>query len=246
VDDEVRVVEIERTGEVAASGGRNGEVAVAGVFEAVDGAEFPAGGGDVADFAPGGIREVVHRAFGEAVGDGEDLLEFEAGGFGERREIGAELVFGDGRFVELAEDDGLDAGLLGGFAEKPGAVEALFAEVEVADDAAAGHVSKMGCEVREVGFLGKFREFAVFIAVGAEEGLFEGEAGGAVGQGAVAHVGVAVVEAGDDDEGAGVELRDGGVEFDGGDGVLNPGEATRAVRHEVGAVEDDAVAEFGH
>ena len=174
------------------------------------------------------------------------MLVLVAGGFGERREVGAELVFGDGGFVELAEDDGLDAGLLGGFAEEAGALEALFAEVEVADDAAAGHVSKMGGEVREVGFLGEFRELAVFIAVGAEEGLFEGEAGGAVGEGAVAHVGVAVVEAGDDDEGAGVELGAGFAEFDCGDRVVNPGEAAGAVRHEVGAVEDDAVAEFGH
>jgi hypothetical protein len=76
--------------------------------------------------------------------------------------------------------------------------------------------------------------------------LFEGEAGDAIGEGTVADVGVAVVEAGNDDEGACVELGDGCVEFDGGDGVLNPGEAARAVWHEVGAVKNDAVAEFGH
>lgn len=96
VDDEVWVVEFECVDEVVVFGGCDGEIVVVGVFEVVDGVEFLVGRGDFVDFVLGGVCEVVYCVFGEVVGDGEDLFEFEVGGFGKWGEVGVELVFGDG------------------------------------------------------------------------------------------------------------------------------------------------------
>ena len=214
VDDDLRVVEVEGADEVAEAGAGEGDIAVAGVFEAVDGAEFAEAGGELTDLAPGGIGEVVHGALGKAVGESEDRGKFGEVGGGERGGVGGESGGVKGHAVELAEDDGLDAGGGGGGTAEAGAVRALLAEVEVADGAGGRHVAEVGGDAGEVLGGVEFGEFAVFVAGGAEKTLFEGEAGGAVGQGAVAHVGVAVVEPGDDDDGTVIDGGGGGTEVD--------------------------------
>ena len=246
VDDDVRIVELDGAYEVATTGGGEREVAVAGVFQAVDGAELASGVGEGADLDPGGVGEIVHRALGKAVGEGEDLFELGAvfGGEDVAGAVGAELGLGEGDAVELAQDHGLNAGGGGGGAQQLGAVGPLLAKIEVGDGAGAGHVAQMSLDVGQVRLAGELGEFAVFVAGGAKKALLQREAGGAIRQGGVAHVGVAVVETGDDDERALLERNDRLDTIGGGDGVARPGETRAAERSQFGTEEDDAIGEL--
>ncbi len=249
MDDEVGVVagRIEGAGEVAAAGALERERAVAGVFEAVDGAQLSGRAGEVMNLAPGSGREVVHGALREPVGDGQHGVQFGAGGRGQGGGAPVEGGVVEGGGVELIEDDGADPGGLAGGAKQARALGALFAEVEVADGAGAGHVAQGFRHVRLQLRRREFAQFAVFVAVGAEEALFEGEAGGPVGEGAVTDVGVPIGEPGDDHQGGGRELaRDGGTEFDRAKSVTAPGKGRTVEGKKVGAVQDDALTQGGH
>ena len=203
MNNHVGLEDIEGALEVASSGDGLALLAIAGIFETMDGAETLVGLGQPEKLPPCGVGQVVDGAFTEAIGFIEEGSEGGKGLFRQGGLILDQLGIGERQLRNLAHDDGGDPGFAGGPSQQADSGKPLFAEIDVSDGTAGGHAGEgiADCRVLDAGI--RRIQLAVFITMGPEKAFFEGHGSGAVGEERIAHVSMAVDEAGNDD-GAGI------------------------------------------